>query len=93
MGTHGGGRGNDDLWGPRGDPVRTPQGPMETPWGPMGGAMGTHGDITRTHEGSPIVYCLIERTRTIQTNKHLRALPELLNVRCQRLAPRAQHPV
>jgi hypothetical protein len=24
--------------------------------------MGTHGDITRTHEGSPIVYRLIERT-------------------------------
>ena len=62
MGTHGGGRGNGDLWGPRGDPVRTPQGPMENPWGPMGGAMGTHGDITRTHEGSPIVYRLIERT-------------------------------
>ena len=58
MGTHGGGRGNGDLWGPRGDPVRTPQGPMgtpcgpmETPWEPLGGAMGTHGDTTRTHGG------------------------------------------
>jgi hypothetical protein len=44
--------------GPRGDPVRTPQGPMgtpcgpmETPWGPLRGAMGTHGDTTRTHGG------------------------------------------
>jgi hypothetical protein len=42
--------------GPRGDPVRTPQGPMgtpcgpmETPWGPMGGAMGTHGDPMGTN--------------------------------------------
>ena len=53
MGTHGGGTGNGDLWGPRGDPMRTPQGPMGTPCGPMEtprgptegawGPMGTHG--------------------------------------------------
>ena len=50
------GKGNGDLWGPRGDPMRTPQGPMgtpcgpmETPWGPMGGAMGTHGDPMGTN--------------------------------------------
>ena len=92
MGTHGGGRGNGDLWGPRGDPVRTPQGPMgtpcgpmETPWGPLRGAMGTHGDTTRTHGGVPD--CLLsDRTHPNYTNKQAstcaargaqRALPEV----------------
>ena len=61
-GPMGGGRGNGDLWGPRGDPRRTPQGPMgtpcgpmETPWGPWGGGhgdpWGPHGDPRRGHGG------------------------------------------
>ena len=91
MGTH------EDPMGTNGRAMGT-QGDPWGPWGGGGGGEGPHHSYPLIGQSYDtlvfaIVCCLIERTQTIQTNKHLRALPEVLNVRCQRLAPRAQHPV